>query len=330
MQFQDDLAAGVVLVRPALMSPNYSPGAAGWVVNADGSAELNNVVIRGGTTVSGTSLYYNGTPGPGKLILSISATAGTDAYGNSYPAGVQWKDTAGTLGIAGTDLSLSATDGSKVEVTAAGLFGNGIYLTPPASTDSTWVPGAAVADFNSNAPDSPYMSLYSPYDSVTGRSANIVLTGSDKLNRPTEIDLNADQITLSSPVTSYAGNTMTTYTPTVTGDGGAVYTTRTGRWRRFGPWAWVEIDLVVGATAGTGTTPLSVTAPAVLDKSVRQFLPGSGDSLTGNSGSLTGLSLTGANSNVIDRLRNSTGANLTGSSLQANGVVTLRGWLRLA
>ncbi|MFJ2307662.1 hypothetical protein, partial [Streptomyces sp. NPDC087787] len=88
MRFDDDLAGGVTLIRPALQSPNYDPGKAGWKVGVDGSAEFNDAVVRGGISVGGVSLYYNGTPGPGRLIMAVSGQAGTDAYGNGYPAGI--------------------------------------------------------------------------------------------------------------------------------------------------------------------------------------------------------------------------------------------------
>src|SRR5690606_40171211 len=50
--------------------------------------EFNNVVIRGGTSVGGDTLMYQGTPGPTTLTMSISATGGTDEYGNVYPDGI--------------------------------------------------------------------------------------------------------------------------------------------------------------------------------------------------------------------------------------------------
>lgn len=78
---------GNMLIQGA-HSNNYVPGSTGWTINADGSAEFNNIVIRGGTVVSGTALYYAGTPGSGTLIASIAAVAGTDVYGNSYLAGI--------------------------------------------------------------------------------------------------------------------------------------------------------------------------------------------------------------------------------------------------
>lgn len=50
MQFQDELAGGTVLIRPALQSPDFVTGVSGWSINVDGSAEFNNVVIRGSDT----------------------------------------------------------------------------------------------------------------------------------------------------------------------------------------------------------------------------------------------------------------------------------------
>jgi len=48
MGFQDTPVAGEYLVRPAIKSPNYVPGADGWAINADGSAEFNDLTINGG------------------------------------------------------------------------------------------------------------------------------------------------------------------------------------------------------------------------------------------------------------------------------------------
>src|SRR5690606_35294898 len=88
MAFQNSVVGGVTLARRAIQSPDYDPGVSGWAVKIDGSAEFNNVVIRGGTSVGGDTLMYQGTPGPTTLTMSISATGGTDEYGNVYPDGI--------------------------------------------------------------------------------------------------------------------------------------------------------------------------------------------------------------------------------------------------
>lgn len=94
IDFDNPVTAGTVLVRSAIQSPNYSAGAAGWTVNINGSAEFNNLTIRG--TFFGTSyvlntsgaFFYNGTPAAGNLVLSIASAAGTDAFANAYVRGL--------------------------------------------------------------------------------------------------------------------------------------------------------------------------------------------------------------------------------------------------
>ena len=83
------IVGGTVLRIPAIESPGFVSGSTGWIIKSDGSAEFNNVVIRGSTTTQGVILLYNGTPAAGNLIVSIAPAAGTDAFGNAYPKGVQ-------------------------------------------------------------------------------------------------------------------------------------------------------------------------------------------------------------------------------------------------
>lgn len=110
MPFSNPVVGGTTLIRPAMASPNYVQGSSGWSVNSDGSAEFNHILIRNGESVSGTSLYYNGTPGAGTLVISISATAGTDTYGNAYVAGYAVYGTGGTVEYQ-VDLSGNVTIG---------------------------------------------------------------------------------------------------------------------------------------------------------------------------------------------------------------------------
>lgn len=87
---------GYITLRiPAIRSPNYVLGATGWTINQDGSAEFNNLTIRGtffGTDFEITSagiFFYSGTPALGNLVISLAFVAGSDAFGNGYPAGLQ-------------------------------------------------------------------------------------------------------------------------------------------------------------------------------------------------------------------------------------------------
>lgn len=78
------------LVYPSIHSPNFVHEVSGWTINKDGSAEFDNLVIRG--TFSGNDFIlnnagfflYQGTPGRGNLILAAASQAGTDQFGNAY------------------------------------------------------------------------------------------------------------------------------------------------------------------------------------------------------------------------------------------------------
>ena len=90
----DPVVGGTVLRRPAMQSPNYVAGVSGWTINADGSAEFNDVTIRGsieGTDYAITAagmFSYSAAPAAGNLTGSAGVSAvGTDAYGNHYLPG---------------------------------------------------------------------------------------------------------------------------------------------------------------------------------------------------------------------------------------------------
>lgn len=88
MPFAHDIAGGQGnLIATAVQSPNFVSGSTGWQVRQDGSAEFNNIVIRGGTVVGGNAFYYSGTPAAGNLVASIAAASGVDSFGNNYVAG---------------------------------------------------------------------------------------------------------------------------------------------------------------------------------------------------------------------------------------------------
>lgn len=82
------------LIKQQIRSPNYIPGVSGWTIDKDGSAEFNNLVIRG--TFFGTDFiigangifFYSGVPTTGNLLMSWARTAGNDSFGNSYPQGL--------------------------------------------------------------------------------------------------------------------------------------------------------------------------------------------------------------------------------------------------
>jgi hypothetical protein len=95
--FSDPLVGGGgSLVYPQIYSPNFSiAGETGWAILKNGNAYFYNVTLSGGLTTStvivagsGGIFIYSPAEGVGNLIGSWVSTAGTDAYGNSYPEGL--------------------------------------------------------------------------------------------------------------------------------------------------------------------------------------------------------------------------------------------------
>jgi hypothetical protein len=89
--FGNPVVAGTTLVRPAIKSPNYAAGSTGWSVNQDGSAEFNNLTLRG--QYFGTDYTFDSAgafwfdPATGHLIAAIAAGSGS-SFGEPYTAGV--------------------------------------------------------------------------------------------------------------------------------------------------------------------------------------------------------------------------------------------------
>lgn len=96
LQSQNNILAGTNLARAAIESPNFVTGVSGWIIRQDGSAEFNNVVVRGtvtsghfvGTGTGTEILIYSGTPAAGNLVASIVSAAFIDAFGNHGLSGI--------------------------------------------------------------------------------------------------------------------------------------------------------------------------------------------------------------------------------------------------
>jgi hypothetical protein len=78
VQFQDELAGGIYLIRPALRSPDYVAGTSGWSVNQDGSAEFTDLTIRSSDGSDSTVTIANGeitiTNGTGDVLTEIDSS----------------------------------------------------------------------------------------------------------------------------------------------------------------------------------------------------------------------------------------------------------------
>lgn len=93
------------LIVPSEQSPNYVAGLSGWSINQDGSAEFNDLTVRG--TFFGTEyiinsagiFLYSGTPAHGNMVGNWSVGGGVDAFGNNYQGGFNLVNAGGFLNM---------------------------------------------------------------------------------------------------------------------------------------------------------------------------------------------------------------------------------------
>jgi hypothetical protein len=190
----------------------------GWAVKIDGSAEFNDVTIRGGTVVSGIALYYDGTPGPGTLIMSIAAEAGTDEYGNAYPAGLGLHSDQGTITLTNSDGDVVSSwvdtfNGSRIDM---GVGGGAVVqsFTPPTTGGASWEPGSlAAAVTNIFGDNTAVMSLHGPYNRAHPSVCSITLFGSSDTQAKNRIDAFTQQFNVSGDFTAGSQAAGTAQTP---------------------------------------------------------------------------------------------------------------------
>lgn len=118
LQFANPIAAGTVLVRPALQSPNFAVGSSGWIVRADGTFEFNGGVFRGGVNIGGATYIYSGLPTAGNLVESLGVPPGaglTDPEGNAVLSG----DTTYSYTIGHTQVLALRKTGGDIEAWVA-------------------------------------------------------------------------------------------------------------------------------------------------------------------------------------------------------------------
>jgi hypothetical protein len=76
--FTNPVVGGTILVRPAIQSPDYSPGVSGWSINIDGTAEFSDLVIRSSDGSGSTVQIANGeiqvTNSAGDVVVELDST----------------------------------------------------------------------------------------------------------------------------------------------------------------------------------------------------------------------------------------------------------------
>lgn len=334
IQFDQPLTAGTVLVRSDIRSQNFVAGSAGWRVEANGNAEFNSVIIRGGTVISGLALYYNGTPALGNLVMSISATAGTDSFGNAYVAGVGVYGTADKVTVkssTGNTAVLRADAPSYVaDSTAPGLelrrsteAGDGASITEYDDTFDHGMLLLSPSPVNAGAggDDFAYIQMIGRFSADP--SIQLIATG------PTSfIAVNGTLFDSGGEITTYNNGTWHTYTPVMANAGTATWTTRTGYWRRYGDWI-VFVAYFVFSGAGSGATPVTVTGPRPIDRTTRQFVGAHLEAVAAGSAGFGGaVSFVSGAGAVFDRVRNPANTSLNGVDFPATSIVTIQGAYR--
>lgn len=338
MGFRNAIVAGATLIREAIQSQNFAAGSAGWQINQDGSAEFNNVVIRGGTVVSGLALYYNGTPAAGNLIMSIAAAAGTDSFGNAYVKG---------LGLYGAQGQLTAKDAAGNVAKIAGNIGGGGLLAALPGLEMQLAANAGdpatIGALDDGSHTNLSLLLTSPSPVVGGlpgtNYAQVQLVGGD--SAPPLISMDAANLTVNSAFNINAAGEIDLYgprhdfVPGVVNAGSATFSTRSGYWIQFGPLRFVNVYLVVNA-AGSGAGLFNVTLPFSVNRDLRQTITMHCESV-GPNGSHIGdgqcVFFTGTSGGTSDRLRNSSNdatnrdQNITGADLLSNGLISIEGFL---
>jgi hypothetical protein len=207
MAFRNEITAGTTLIREAIQSQGFQTGVDGWTINSDGSAEFNNVIIRGGTVVSGLALYYNGPPAAGNLILSIAAAAGTDPFGNAYPAGLGVYGTDGDLTVDDGVLLLVGSNGSQVALSAGGVGGASVFLTPQNLGGATWLDGSIATTLG--ASNRPGTVVSSPSEDSNTSKSQISLFGGGPSTSDTYILFAAGRFSFNALVQIFASHEVT-------------------------------------------------------------------------------------------------------------------------
>jgi hypothetical protein len=162
----DPIVGGQSLRIPSIHSPNFVAGVQGWTINIDGSAEFNNLSIRGTfmgidyEINSSGAFFYSGTPAAGNLIASIAPAGGGDEFGNAYVSGFSTYFLDGIVattmtptlgGFAGVSAIVSYSDDPPATQAASALANGALIIS--GTPDITGAVSSMQALWNGDAVD---------------------------------------------------------------------------------------------------------------------------------------------------------------------------------
>lgn len=181
MTFSNPIVGGSTLIRPAIHSPDYVAGSTGWSINKDGTAEFNDVTIRGSVGIGGESFYYDPSPGVGNLVASIAANTGLDPFGNAHLSGFTSYDPD-----QGSHISMSSGIGAYLDYKPQNVTGVD-YLTGSL--------GSTIGASNRGG-----VQMTSPATSANSRRATYSMFGGGPTTNDTSILFSADRVNFSDDV----------------------------------------------------------------------------------------------------------------------------------
>ncbi|MYR11933.1 hypothetical protein GTY62_15235 [Streptomyces sp. SID724] len=330
MTFRNSILAGSTLIREAIESQNFQSGVEGWQIAADGTAEFSDLTIRSSDGLGRTIVVANGRITIRNAANIVVTEIDSDGYrlyngdgvmvadlrldpsgqiGGLYTRGFQFGDAVYSY-LAGGTLVLGPVDNSLADVHA---FVNYVASTDLPEPYSVLTLSTGLQDIALDTEARVQLV------SQRGYPSRVWIDGGSGM-APADLIVTGTTDTASLKVLS---TEFTTYVPAITGHGSATFTTRTGWFYRFGSLVIHGFTLVVG-TAGTGTSVVQIGAPTSIYRAGRQAITLNGEGLggTGNSGVLQLVSFTSGSGSMWDRLRNSAGANVVGSSLAAGAFIT--------
>lgn len=134
MGFQQFPIAGTALVRDAINSPNFVHLQSGWSINRDGSAEFNNVVVRGSVVATDfrSANYVPGTSG-----FDINGNTGIVEFNSQVTVNGPFAVNGATTINGDTDVFGALNMHTAAGGTVGSLTSGAIHLFPDAQNVAT-------------------------------------------------------------------------------------------------------------------------------------------------------------------------------------------------
>lgn len=173
MPYTNPVVSGTVLVRSAIQSIDYVAGVSGWAIFRDGTAEFNNVTVRGTVIAGGGAVTLDATG-----LHVLTGTRSTDI------------DT-----VHGIVIHSIPDDGSAAQLVPTGLLLSEINPSPLGLAVDTCFIFVGYQNIGL-ANETPFLSLQAP--KYTGKSGPSIVMYGQAANdanpdNSSEIDLNATQ-----------------------------------------------------------------------------------------------------------------------------------------